>query len=174
MIIAITGHTKGIGLAITTLLNKNNTIIGLSRSNGYNLEDITPIIDAVRHADVFINNAYHKYQQCNILKQLANEWQGTNKQIINIGSTCVNYPRTELELDNDPWEYRDHKTALQKLFRKLVKENNACTINLINPGGVNTDMIKHLSGPKLTTQEVANAVKFIIDNKKIKELTLWQ
>jgi hypothetical protein len=174
MIVAITGHTKGIGLAVATVLSKDHTIIGLSRSNGYHLDDITTIINAGEHADIFINNAYHKYQQCYILQQLANMWKGTDKQIVNIGSACVNYPRLESELDNDPWEYRDHKTALEKLFRKLVKENNACVMNLINPGAVDTDMIKHLSGTKLDPMDVANAVQLLLGNKKIKELTLWQ
>jgi len=174
MIVAITGHTRGIGLAVASLLGKEHTIIGLSRANGYDLSDTDAIMSTVKTADIFVNNAYYKYQQCNILKQLAEIWHGTNKQIINIGSTCVNYPRIETELDNDPWEYRDHKAALEKLFRKLVKENNSCIINLINPGGVDTEMIKHLSGPKLSPLAVAEAVKLVIDNKKIKELTLWQ
>jgi len=104
---------------------------------------------------------------------LARCWQGTNKHIINIGSTCVNYSRIEAELDNDPWEYRDHKTALEKMFRVLVKQSDACAISLINPGPVDTDMIRHLTVPKLSPVDVAQAINLMIENKKIKELTLW-
>ena len=173
MKIAVTGHTAGIGLAIVNLLKKDHTIIGFSRTNGYNLNDVDNIVSAAEQSDVFVNNAYYKYQQCEILKQLSHRWQGTNKHIINIGSTCVNYPRIESELDSDPWEYRDHKTALEKMFRKLAKQPNACIISLISPGAVDTDMIRHLTVKKLSPVDVAEATNLLIQNKKIKELTLW-
>jgi NAD(P)-dependent dehydrogenase (short-subunit alcohol dehydrogenase family) len=173
MKIAVTGHTAGIGLAIVNLLKKDHKITGFSRTNGYHLKDVDNIVSAAESVDVFVNNAYYKYQQCEILKQLAHRWQGTNKHIINVGSTCINYPRIESELDSDPWEYRDHKTALEKMFRKLAKQPNACTISLINPGAVDTDMIQHLTVPKLSPEDVAQATDLLIKNKKIKELTLW-
>lgn len=173
MKIAITGHTAGIGRAIMDLLKNDHDIIGVSRTNGYNLTDVDTIVSATKHVDVFINNAYYKYQQCEILKQLAYCWHDTNKHIINIGSTCVNYSRIEQELDSDPWEYRDHKTALEKMFRKLTKHPNACAISLLSPGAVDTDMVRHLTIPKLSPVDVAQAVDLLIKNKKIKELTLW-
>lgn len=174
MRIAITGHTSGIGLAIFNLFKDTNEILGFSRSNGFNIKDVDPIVESIVDADIFINNAYYEYQQCVLLQKINNMWAGTNRQIINIGSTCVHYPRLEQDLDSEPWPYRDHKSALEKLFRHLVKQENSCRLHLINPGAVDTDMIKHISCTKLEPLSVAIAVQTVINFPSIKELTICQ
>ena len=115
MKIAITGHTSGIGLALANRLKQNHEVVGLSRSNGYGIDDTTAIFDAANDCDIFINNAYSEYQQALLLQLFYSQWKDTAKQIISIGSVVTNYPRSQVELDNYPWPYRDHKIALEKL-----------------------------------------------------------
>ena len=174
MKIAITGHTSGIGLAIANKLQQDHEIIGLSRSNGYGIDDSTNIFDAASDCDVFINNAYSEYQQALLLQLFYSEWKDTRKQIINIGSVVTNYPRSQIELEHYPWPYRDHKIALEKLFRKLAWERSRCSLHLISPGAVDTPMVKHLRVSKLNPNSVVDAVDIVMQNKYIKELTLWQ
>jgi NAD(P)-dependent dehydrogenase (short-subunit alcohol dehydrogenase family) len=174
MKIAITGHTSGIGLALANILQQDHTIVGLSRSNGYDIEDVFGIVHAANDCDVFINNAYCEYQQALLLQELYFKWEDTDNQIINIGSVVTNYPRSQIELDSSPWPYRDHKIALEKMFRKLVWRHSPCSLHLISPGPVDTPMVKHLNVPKLNTESVVDAVDMVMKNKHIKELTLWR
>ena len=174
MKIAITGNTSGIGLALANRLQQDHDIVRLSRSNGYNIADTTKILDAAKDCDVFINNAYCEYQQALLLQSFYAIWKDSDKQIINIGSVVTNYPRSQVELDNYPWPYRDHKVALEKLFRKLAWERSKCSLHLISPGPVDTKMIKHLTVPKLDPNSVVDVVLNVMYNRSIKELTLWQ
>jgi NAD(P)-dependent dehydrogenase (short-subunit alcohol dehydrogenase family) len=174
MKIAITGHTSGIGLALANRLSQDNEIIGLSRSNGYDIGDIPSIVYAAKDCDIFINNAYCEYQQALLLQDLYSEWKDTTKQIISIGSVVTSYPRSQIELNDLPWPYRDHKIALEKMFRKLVWEHNSCSLHLISPGPVDTPMIKHLSVSKLNPNSVVDVVLNVMYNRNIRELTVWQ
>ena len=172
MKIAITGHTKGIGKELDNFFSANATIIGLSRSTGYDINNVDSIVEAVKECDVFVNNAYSGYQQAILLEEVFNIWKDTNKTIINIGSAITDYPRTELELDNNPWPYRDHKLALQKKFRELAWGSTNCRIALISPGATDTDLIKHLDCIKLSANEVVIAANLVLYSN-IREITLY-
>lgn len=172
MIIGITGHTKGIGKAISNALS-NHTIIGCSRSNGYDIDNVDSIINAVVDCDVFINNAYNGYKQTELLEKLCDLWKNTNKLIINIGSTVTDYPRTEKHLDHLQWDYRDHKRSLRDTFRKLAKQTDSCRLVLISPGSTDTDMVKHHNCAKLNPDEVARVVMYAMHNTFVKEFVLY-
>lgn len=174
MKIAITGHTRGIGLSIYNHLINTNSIIGLSRSNGYDIADIASIIETVKDCDIFINNAYHEYSQEQLLSQLYDLWVNQNKIIINIGSTVTAYPRIEEHLNDQPWSYRDHKLALMNTFRRLSWNDNICRLALINPGATDTDMIQHLHCKKVNPKEIAYAVDLVLNNPYIKEITIYE
>ena len=60
MKIAITGHTKGIGKACADVFSEHE-VIGFSRSNGFDIQAIEPILDSSNDCDVFINNASVSY-----------------------------------------------------------------------------------------------------------------
>ncbi len=172
MKIAITGHSQGIGLAIANQLIHHD-IIGLSRTNGYDIANISQIIDAVRDCDVFINNAYCDYCQTKLLSALYLEWQDLNKIIINIGSAITVYPRTEVALNDQPWPYREHKISLEKEFRKLAWQGTNCRLALINPGATDTNMMQAHICIKLNPIEIAKAVELVLTNPYIKEMTVY-
>ena len=49
MKIAITGHSKGIGKACSDLLSAEHEVIGLSRSNGYNIDEVESYLHEQNH-----------------------------------------------------------------------------------------------------------------------------
>ena len=173
MKIAITGHSHGIGKHIFEFFSSTADVVGLSRSNGYDINNVGHILDAVSDADVFINNAYCGFQQAILLEELYNQWSNTNKRIISIGSSVTDYPRIESDLDKEPWPYRAHKQALQKKFRELIQTPNGCYISLINPGPTDTVMIKDLSCVKLDTSNITEAVVVALANPLIKEIIIY-
>ena len=174
MKIAITGHTKGIGKAIADVFSDQGyEVIGLSRSNGYDIKDTQKIVDASKDCDVFINNAYHEFEQEKILKTMNIQWKGTDKVIISIGSIVTDYPRIERQLDNQDWPYRNHKRALRDSFRRMIGFPMSCRLVLISPGATDTDMIKQHDCVKMAPLEVANVVRYALENKFIKELMIY-
>lgn len=175
MKIAITGHTQGIGLAIYNSLINTNSVIGLSTSTGFNINNVEQIIDNVKDCDCFINNAYCDQQQEKILSELYKLWKGQQKIIINIGSAVTDYPRLEKDKDSEPWPYRDNKISLVKTFRKLSYEGNDLPrLVLIQPGATDTDLIKHINCVKLSADKVADAVNIALKNSFIKEITVYE
>lgn len=172
MKVAVTGHTKGIGREIANFFAANATVVGLSRSNGYDINNIDKIVKVIKDCDIFINNAYSGYQQVILLETMYNLWKDTGKTIVSIGSVITDYPRTESAIDSEPWSYREHKLALQKKFRELAWTSTKCQLALINPGSTDTELVKHLECVKLSAKEVAIAVDIVL-NKNIKEITLY-
>lgn len=72
MKIAITGHTRGIGKYLFEYYTKkDHDVIGMSRSNGYDIKhNLDKIIDRSTEVDLFINNASCDNAQVNIVKSL--------------------------------------------------------------------------------------------------------
>ena len=123
--IAITGHTNGIGAEIYSRFGPNS--LGFSLSNGY---DITvqssrkKIIDAMRDCDVFINNAAAGYGQVDLLIELFHEWKDSQKLIVNVGSRIaeITLPRHRLHLL--------HHSAQKKALKTTVAEIQGYTCNV--------------------------------------------
>ena len=71
--IAITGHTRGIGKALTERLDQDNyEVKGFSQSTGYNLMRTSTVKKVVNEclewdADVLVNNAYVPDNQVRLL-----------------------------------------------------------------------------------------------------------
>lgn len=109
---AVTGHTSIIGSLITNYLkNKNYTVLGFSKTTGYDLRDyshVTQMLDAVNQFDLFVNCAKPDYAQTQILYRLISS--GFHGKILNVGSPVVHcMPEwTDLGL----LEYVTQKTAL--------------------------------------------------------------
>ena len=117
--IIITGHTKGIGRAIYDKFTEISCreIVGMSRSNGYDLEkDFDRIVEEATGAELFINNAYRDQQQLKLFHALKDKVD----MMVVMGSVSRMYPELI------PTDYVHDKQALAE----------ACRLESINPEGI--------------------------------------
>ena len=143
MKIAITGHTAGIGKALTRVLSqRGHEILGLSKRDGHNIRVIPKIAARIEPCDMFINNAQAGYAQTELLYAVWESWQGQpNKHIWCIGTMMAQCPvdppvpgQTELNMS----AYRNQKIALEQAINQLRWKNEWPSITLIRPGAVAT------------------------------------
>lgn len=174
MKIAITGHSKGIGKACFDLLSKEHDVVGMSRSNGFDINEIKPIIMMTNSCDVFINNAYSGTKQSELFDQLFNLWRTDDtKTIVNINSRSK-YDGVRTSLYGADKKHLDH-IAQSNVFSDM---NKRVRVININPGYVDTDMVPPRAKDynKLTPETVAEAIKWCLDKPQeieINELSLW-
>ena len=117
--IVITGHTSGIGKAIFDKFTEVSCheIIGMSRSNGYDIEkDFDKVVEEATGADFFVNNAYRDIQQLKLFHALKDK---VNMMVV-MGSVSRHYPELI------PTDYVRDKQALAE----------ACRLESINPNGI--------------------------------------
>lgn len=143
MIIALTGHTAGIGLAFSKILkSRGHDIIGISRREGTNIRRVAHIVTMIEHCDLFINNAQEMYVQTELLYAVWKKWQGKEgKYIWNISTQMVEEPinsRPDGQDDIIMSQYRNQKIALEKASKQLRFKNSWPRISIIRPGGVAT------------------------------------
>lgn len=139
--IAITGHTDGIGKKLFETLNPD--AIGFSRTNGYNItnsNDIVRILDQSKNCKVFINNAYDNFGQSNLLLEAFFRWKDTEKIIINVGSMIAE-DGIDLHPNTDLLTYQMHKTSLKKLCEDLNTYGSKLQIKYVCFGYVGTEKI---------------------------------
>ena len=175
MKIAVTGHTSGIGKATFDALSVDYDVIGLSRSNGY---DITTelgrskIIDAVYDCDVFVNNAfdYSNYTDAQVVlaRKMFDMWTGEQKYIVNISSRVNDFQ----QINNQ--QYADAKLSLDKFYEETSMSNTPSVLNF-RPGATDTRVMQNSTVDKMTPEHVAGVIKFVIDNLqnfRIRNITL--
>jgi hypothetical protein len=117
--IVITGHTQGVGKAIYDKFTEISCreIVGMSRSNGYDIEkDFDKIVEEATGAELFINNAYRDSQQLKLLEAL----NGKVDMMVVMGSVSRFYPELI------PTQYVHDKQALAE----------ACRLISLNPNGI--------------------------------------
>ena len=145
--IAITGHTKGIGLALSNYYTALGIeVIGFSRSNGYDIRkglDQERIINESQDCDLFINNAYFRYAQIDLLQR----WYGfhqkkSNYMIVNMsslaGDACMHLGKV--------YPYGLHKKALDDAsYQMNMAAGCKCKIINIKPGHIKTDFLTETS-----------------------------
>jgi short-subunit dehydrogenase len=141
--IAITGHSKGIGHALTQTLKNDHTILGFSRSNGYDLSDKLNYLRAweeMRNADVLINNAYttkNRYLQTEILNDFMDlHLHDESKLIINLLSMAPHVFKSIPSFN----QYAASKVLLADTVNRLKLSNHKCGIICVAPGWVETPM----------------------------------
>ena len=173
MKIAITGHTKGIGKAIAGLYYTDE-VVGFSRSNGYDISDISSIdsiVNASLNCEVFVNNAYYGTAQVDIFEKLLEHWSSDpTKTIVNINSrTIYNGPNQR--------QYTTNKKLLKSSALNAIRDiNRKCRVININPGYVRTDMVAHVDVKMLTPEQLAAMIKWCLDQPQgieIGELSVW-
>ena len=172
MIISLTGHTSGLGLAIAKYFHRE-TIIGFSRSNGYDIQKYDNhlrIADESMLSDVFINNAYHAMAQVNLLYIMYDRWKDDNtKTILNISSLSAD------GIKSFRHPYSIHKNALDKASEQLQNTDAKCKILNLKPGYIDTPMVSHMNDTKkLTSEYVAGIAGWMITQTDgvIKTLTV--
>ena len=164
MKIAITGHTQGLGQAFFNHFLLHD-VIGFSRSNGYNIADPTArvkILNEINEFDIFINNAYNNFDdsQLQLLIDVYNLWQGTDKIIVNISSRYTTGPK----------KYCKDKEQ-QDLFCKSKEFTLPYIINL-KPGLIDTNRVKNIPGNRLTPKDVIGVLDFVLNSScKIHTIT---
>lgn len=117
--IVITGHTGGIGKAIYDKFKEISCheIVGLSRSNGYDIDkNFDKVVEAAAGADLFINNAYRDRQQLHLFNSLKDK---VNSMVV-MGSVSRFYPELI------PTQYVNDKQELAE----------ACRLESIDPNGI--------------------------------------
>ena len=91
MKVVITGHTWGVGKALYEHFQTffGWEVIGLSRSNGYDIDvDFDKVVKAASGCFLFINNAYRDKQQTRLVNALKDK---VTKMIV-MGSVSRQYP----------------------------------------------------------------------------------
>lgn len=169
MKILITG-TQGLAQSLgNAYIDHSVTLV--SRSGGYDINNIDQWGVKFLDHDCIINCAYNKFAQVKVLEFFFEHW-GNNplKKIISIGSRSIIYKR----LDNDLgyWDYRLHKQALQQAHDAMLL-NAQCDLKIINPGPIDTEMIAHQQCVKYDPDKLAVKIKNIIEDPTIKRVDLW-
>lgn len=117
--IIITGHTSGIGKAIYDKFTEISCreIVGMSRSNGYDIDkDFDKIVEEATGCELFINNAYRDKQQLRLVEALKDKVD----MMVVMGSVSRFYPELI------PTQYVHDKQALAE----------ACRLISLNPAGI--------------------------------------
>ena len=169
--IAIVGHTRGIGKAIADLYRKKKyTVVGLSSSNGYDLQcSQVEIMEQLDDCQLIVLNAYVGRGQLTLLKRIYGKFVFENKKVVVITSTSGT-PTGEDEEFSDPeyTEYCKNKKTLIEYIEQLQQElmNKPLSVYDVCPDVVDTDMTKGLweDLPKLKADEVAEAVRYCFES----------
>ena len=169
--IAIVGHTRGIGKAIADLYrDKGFEVIGLSRSNGYDMsKEQEKIADAVRNCDLIVINAHAGRSQLELLKNIYSRYHNKKKKIVVITSTSgTPEGKDDHFTDSDYQQYCNDKRELIGYIKELQEDllPRAMSVYDVCPDVVDTEMTKGLwtTLPKLKPQEVAQAVSYCFDS----------
>jgi hypothetical protein len=171
MKILITG-TKGLALALSKVYSEHEVTL-VSRSTGHDILEIDFWGQQFLDHDMVFNCAYHGQGQQSVLEYFFAHWKTcADKSIICIGSKIITQPRIEQEKNCDFWPYRLHKQSLQ-LMCDAMWPGAACDLKIINPGAFDSDMIKHLSVPKISLADLAREIKLVVQNPLMKRVDLW-
>jgi len=172
--IAITGHTRGIGLALTERLDQDNyEVRGYSKSNGFNILRPNGVIKDIIDwdADVFVNNAYAPEAQSRLLYKIYEQWVDKPKLIINMGATSSDSINNFAQLGYNPdWTpYVSEKARLDWASLQLSNQfkPGMCRVTMIKPGFVDTDSTAWLKGLvedyMMTADSVAEMIEWVIE-----------
>ena len=167
--ICIIGHTKGIGKAIADI--SKFEVIGLSRSNGYDLSgSLENILNKLDDCEYIVINAYAGNNQLELLKRIYNKYQNENKKVAVITSTSGTPAGEDDNVSNGLYkEYCQHKKELIKYIEDIQQEliKKPLSIFDICPDVVDTEMTEGMweHWPKLEARSVAEAVWYCFDSQ---------
>lgn len=169
MKILITG-TKGLAHSLGNAYVDHNVTL-VSRSHGYDINNITQWGTEFLDYDCVFNCAYDGFAQVGVLEYFFDHWrEDSSKKIISIGSRVILYRRTGPEVGY--WNYRLHKQALQQAHDAMLLDAK-CDMKLINPGPIDTDMLQGIQCSKYNPDALATVIKGIVILPDIKRVDLW-
>lgn len=161
MKVAITGHTRGLG---KELYSRFESTVGISRDI-CDIKETQKVVELIKDADVFINNAHSNFIQTELLGAMFDEWKHKSKTIVNIVSRSK-YPNI-----SKGYMYSASKASLSHLSNALrFISDKKCRIIDINPGLLESDL------PSLSYKEVADIVQYTIElpfHIEIGEISVW-
>jgi NADP-dependent 3-hydroxy acid dehydrogenase YdfG len=136
MRVVITGHTSGIGKAFFDFYNeKGYNVQGFSRSNGFDISNITIRCNLVAHiihnCDIFINNAYSDDMQLKMMRLIDPHWKKDSSKIhVVIGSRAADIP-----ISNE--KYNKNKKDIDIAAIEMQK-TASYKLMIVKPGRVDT------------------------------------
>lgn len=137
-IVAITGHSEGLGYTLARLFGKNGYGV-----KGFSLPDYDITVPESRirimaesaTADVFINCAYsrlkHDMSQVHMFSEIYNVWKDQPKHIVNIGSVAPSW--TTGPFNTERSLYRSGKAALDAIADEAALLRNLCKVTTVRP-----------------------------------------
>jgi len=172
MIVALTGHTAGIGAALYQHLQRSDhQVMGFSRTElepsgfrrqtGYDIDTAdgrSKIVNDSTMADVFINNASGYGGQAQLLMQMWDAWSGisTPKMIINIGSRAAVKPSVV------PTNYDMNKQVLRDLSLDLAGKHSNIRVTHLMFGYVDVASVHNIQKPKLPVAKIVEMVDWVL------------
>lgn len=143
----------------------------VSRSNGFDINNVDQWGIEFLDSDCVFNCAYDGFAQVKVLEFFYHNWKhNADKKIITIGSRAVSFKRSENE--SGYWAYRLHKQSLQQAHDSMLLDAK-CDMKIINPGPIDTDMVRHINCDKLDTATLASTIKTIASDATLKRVDLW-
>lgn len=169
MNILITG-TRGLAEALGDIyIDQSVTLI--SKSGGFDINNVDQWGYEFLDCDCVFNCAYDGFGQIKVLEFFFEHWKNnTEKTIVSIGSRVVS--QRALGNYSSYWSYRLHKQALQ-LAHNAMLQDAKCNMQLINPGPIDTDMIRHVDCKKFDPAALAQTIRNIVAQPEIKNIDLW-
>lgn len=144
MKIAITGHKSGIGKAFAKLLSiRGHEIIGITKSDGNDINDTIKILSIIEPCDMFINNAHSNYAQTELFYEVWKKWKGQRKYIWNISTVPQKFNEDDIENNL----YRIQKLTLDEISKRLSLKSIWPMVTLLRPGTVSIkseDIVKDM------------------------------
>ena len=173
--IAVIGHTKGIGKAICDLYKKKKyQVVGMSKSNGFDIiHDQEKILENIEDCSLVVLNAHADRGQLKLLKNIYGRHAFDRMKVVVITSTSgleeePDYSQFKIWDKFQYVQYCEIKKELIGYISELQDElfSKPLSVYDVCPDVVDTDMTKglweHL--PKLTSQEVAEAVRYCFES----------
>jgi len=176
MKIAITGHSAGIGQALSNIYQSlGHEVIGLSRRNGFNIRNMPKVVEMIEPCDVFINNAQSGFVQTELLFAVYEIWRGIpDKKIINISTMMTSMP-VSVSDEYGMLQYHVQKQTLEEAIRQLRYLQNWPKLCLIKPGAVATQDGQISPRPYAKVEEWASRLIEILNsgpNLEVEEISL--
>jgi NAD(P)-dependent dehydrogenase (short-subunit alcohol dehydrogenase family) len=170
MKVAITGHASGIGQGLYKYFQERGyPVQGFDQTNGFVLPDAEDrVLEQIENCDIFINNALPVSSQISLLKQLWTKWKNTDKKIIVLGSIASQMESVQVNVK----DYQQEKQELERVCKSLQYSEwpnpySRCSLMVIHPGFVATNLINHLGVPAemcMSVAQVVNVVDYMLNS----------